>query len=58
MYTTIIYNKYSTSGNFIGERRYQPTSKEDYDKVMEIIERLPDEYELVNVEYGFEWRTQ
>lgn len=44
----ITYNKYSASGVFLGERTYQPKDKADYDRVMEIIERNPDEYELVN----------
>lgn len=57
MKTTIIYNRYSADGEFLGERKYQPTSKEDYDRAMAVAERLPDEYEIVNVEYGFEWRT-
>lgn len=55
MKTKIIYNKYSVNGSFIGEREYYPKSKEDYDRVIGIIEDNPDEYELVNCEYGFEW---
>ena len=55
--TLIIYNKYSAYGTFIGERVYRPTSKDDYERVMQIIEENPDEYELVNVEYGFKFAT-
>ena len=51
--TLIIYNKYSAYGTFIGERVYRPTSKDD----LRIIEENPDEYELVNVEYGFKFAT-
>lgn len=51
--TKIIYNKYSASGSFLGERGYYPKDKADYDRVMAIIEENPDEYELVNVDYGF-----
>ena len=54
MVTKIIYNKYSISGNFVGEREYKPVDKLDYDRVMSIIEENPDEYELVFVEYGFD----
>lgn len=53
MVTKIIYNKYSASGTFLGEREYSPKSKEDYNRVMGIIESNSDEYELVNCEYGF-----
>lgn len=53
MVTKIIYNKYSVSGAFLGEREYSPKDKEDYNRVMGIIESNPDEYELVNCEYGF-----
>lgn len=53
MVTKIIYNKYSASGTFLGEREYNPKDKEDYNRVMGIIESNPDEYELVNCEYGF-----
>lgn len=53
MVTKIIYNKYSANGAFLGERVYSPKSREDYNRVMEIIEANPDEYELVNCEYGF-----
>ncbi len=53
MVTKIIYNKYSASGAFLGEREYSPKGKEDYKRVMGIIENNPDEYELVNCEYGF-----
>ena len=58
MKTVIIYNRYSMDGTFLGERRYEPTSREDYERAMEVAERLPDEYEIVNVEHGFEWRTE
>ena len=54
--TKIIYNKYDMYGNFIAERVYMPTDREDYKRVMEIIERNPDEYEIVNCEYEFEYR--
>ena len=54
--TKIIYNKYDAYGNFVAERVYMPTDKEDYKRVMEIIERNPDEYELVTCEYEFEFR--
>lgn len=53
MVTKIIYNKYSASGAFLGEREYSPKDKEDYNRVIGIIESNPDEYELVNCEYGF-----
>ena len=53
MVTKIIYNKYSASGAFLGEREYLPKSKGDYNRAMVIIESNPDEYELVNCEYGF-----
>jgi hypothetical protein len=53
MVTKIIYNKYSANGVFVGEREYSPRDKADYDRVMGIIEQNPDEYELVNCEYGF-----
>lgn len=53
MITKIIYNKYSANGYFVGEREYCPKNKEDYDRVMKIIESNPDEYEIVNCEYGF-----
>ena len=53
--TKIIYNKYSMSGAFLGEREYCPTSWEDYNRVIDTIEKNPDEYELVNCEYGFEF---
>lgn len=53
MVTKIIYNKYSANGAFLGEREYSPKDKEDYNRVMGIIESNPDEYELVNCEYGF-----
>lgn len=53
MATKIIYNKYSANGNFLGEREYSPKNKADYDRVMQIIESNPEEYELVNCEYGF-----
>lgn len=53
MVTKIIYNKYSANGTFLGEREYSPKDKEDYNRVMGIIESNPDEYELVNCEYGF-----
>ena len=56
METMIVYNKYSASGAFVAERVYKPTSKDDYDRVMRIIEENPDEYELVNVEYEFRFR--
>lgn len=46
----IIYNKYSAYGTFLGERKYYPKDKADYDRVMRIIEENPDEYELVNTE--------
>lgn len=52
-FTKIIYNWYGELGNFIGEREYYPRDKQDYDRVMEIFEQNPEEYELVNVEYGF-----
>ena len=55
MVTKIIYNKYSANGYFVGEFEYCPVSKKDYDRVMDIIELNPDEYELVNCEYGFEF---
>ena len=57
METTIIYNKYSHNDPFLllGERRYSPKDKADYDRVMRVFEENPDEYELVNVEYGFKW---
>lgn len=48
----IIYRKYSMEGKFVGEREYFPTDKTDYYRVMTIIENNPDEYELVNCEYG------
>lgn len=54
--TKIIYNKYDAYGNFVAERVYMPTDKADYDRVMGIIERNPDEYEIVNCEYEFEYR--
>ena len=53
MVTKIIYNKYSASGAFLGEREYSPRDRGDYDRVMAIIEENPDEYELVNCEYEF-----
>lgn len=56
MVTLLIYDYYSDSGKYLGRREYAPTSRDDYDRVMGIIERNPDKYELVNCEYGFEWR--
>ena len=53
--TKIIYNKYSMSGAFLGEREYCPKSLDDYNRVIETIEKYPDEYELINCEYGFEF---
>lgn len=53
MVTKIIYNKYSANGAFVGERVYCPKNMEDYNRVIGIIESNPDEYELVNCEYGF-----
>lgn len=46
---TVIYNKYTESGTFLGEREYHPANRPDYERVMAIIENNPDEYELVNV---------
>ena len=48
MGVTIIYNKYTSRGTFVGEREYTAKSDEDYNRVMEIIERNPDQYEVVN----------
>ncbi len=45
----IVYNMYSMRGNFISEREYVPKDWQDYNEVMEIIEKNPDVYELVNV---------
>lgn len=57
MYTKIIYNKYSANGFFfIGTREYFPKDEEDYDRVLEIIKANPDEYDLVDCEYGFEFK--
>lgn len=53
MVTKIIYNKYSANGIFLGEREYTPKDSADYNRVMGIIESNPDEYEIVNCEYGF-----
>lgn len=53
MVTKIIYNKYSANGHFVGEREYYPKDEQDYNRVMAIIEKNPDEYELVNCEYEF-----
>ena len=49
----IIYNKYNVYGRFMGEKVYWAESRADYNRVMDIIERNPDEYELVNCEYYF-----
>lgn len=46
--TYICYNKYSANGAFVGKREYIATTQKDYDRVMDIIERNPEEYELVN----------
>ncbi len=48
----IIYNFYSANGFFVGERTYRPRDRQDYIRVMEIIERNTDQYELVNVQEG------
>lgn len=48
---TIIYNKYTSRGTFVAEREYTAKSDSDYNRVMEIIERNPDEYEVVNEYY-------
>ena len=48
---TIIYNKYSARGAFIAEREYTAKSDADYNRVMDIMERRPDEYEVVNEYY-------
>lgn len=49
----ITYNKYTHINGesiFLYEANYQCIDEADYDRVMEIIERNPDEYELVNEE--------
>lgn len=46
--TYICYDKYSMSGAFVERREYIATTQKDYDRVMDIIERNPEEYELVN----------
>lgn len=48
MKKTIIYNKYTDSGSFLGERIYHPTDERDYQRVMRIFEEDPEHYELVN----------
>lgn len=48
MIIKIIYNKYGLSGNFIGEKTFIAKGMEEYERVMDIIERNPDEYEVVN----------
>ena len=63
MATAITYDRYEILNEsvnqkhpktrFLERRIYRPTSKWDYDRVMEIFERKPDEYKLVNVDYGF-----
>lgn len=58
MYTTVAYDYFTNTGNYLGRREYCPTSKSDYDRVMSIIAEHPDKYKLVNVEYGFEWKSQ
>ena len=50
MRRTIIYNKYSSLGKFLGEWVYHPADEEDYQRAMRIIEENPDRYELVNEE--------
>lgn len=48
MKKTIIYNKYTDKGSFLGERIYHPTDERDYQRVMRIFEEEPERYELVN----------
>ena len=65
MATAITYDRYEILNEsvnwkhpktrFIERRIYRPENKWDYDRVMEIFERNPDEYKLVNVDYGFCW---
>lgn len=53
MYKLITYNKYAYRNGksiFLYEANYQTIDEDDYNRVMEIIERNPDEYELVNEE--------
>jgi len=56
--TKIIYNKYSMNGEFLGQREYCPKSVEDYNRVWAIIEQNPDEYEMVNCEYEFDFAEE
>lgn len=46
----VIYNKYSASGSFVGERVYEAMDRADLERVLAIIENNPDDFELVNVE--------
>ena len=65
MATAITYDRYEILNEsvnlkhpktrFIERRIYRPVSKWDYNRVMEIFETKPDEYKLVNVDYGFCW---
>ena len=47
----IIYNVYNLDGKFKGEYERDIKSADDYDKVIEVFEREPDFYEVVNVIY-------
>lgn len=49
----IIYNAYSMNGEFLGRREYFPKSKDDYNRVIGIIERNPEFYEIENTEHGY-----
>lgn len=63
MATAITYDRYeiinSTANlkhprtRFIERRIYRPVSKWDYDRVMEIFKEKPEQYKLVNIDYGF-----
>lgn len=51
MKAKIIYNSYSNTGRFLGERTYYPADYDDFERVIDIIERNPEIYELVNCDY-------
>ena len=65
MATAITYDRYAILNEcvnwknpktrFIERRIYRPVSKWDYERVMDIFENKPDEYKLVNIDYGFGW---
>ena len=65
MATAIVYDRFEILNESVNQKHpktrpigryvYRPTSKWDYDRVMTIFKEKPDQYKLVNVEYGFTW---